>query len=98
MGREKIIERGIRKYLKKRGYLTEKIHVGQYGPEGFPDLLVIRDGVTSYFEIKKPGEVPSPIQRHRLKELKEAGCIAAVVWSLKDVCLELDQLKMKEWS
>jgi hypothetical protein len=85
MGAEKIIEKDIRKRLKSLGFLTQKIHVGQYGPEGFPDLLVARDGITSYFEVKKPGEVPDPIQDYRMKELRGVGCIAEPVWSFGDV-------------
>jgi hypothetical protein len=85
MGVEKIIERNIRKYLKNNGYLTHKIHVGRYGPKGFPDLLVIKYGITDYFEVKKPGEGPDPIQILRMKELHEVGCIAQPVWSLADV-------------
>jgi hypothetical protein len=85
MGAEKIIESNIRKYLRTHGYLTYKIHVGQYGPEGFPDLLVVKRGITSYFEVKRPGEGPTPIQIFRLKELRQAGCIAKPVWSDMDV-------------
>ena len=82
MGAEKNIEKNIRKELKKRGYKTYKIHVGQYGPEGFPDLLVIKNGITSYLEVKAPGKTPEPIQILRMRELYKAGCIAAAVWSV----------------
>lgn len=85
MGVEKVIESNIRRYLKTHNYLTYKIHVGQYGPEGFPDLLVVKAGITSYFEVKAPGKVPEPIQTFRLKELRQAGCIAEPVWSSTDV-------------
>jgi Holliday junction resolvase len=84
-GAEKIIERNIRKCLKEREYLSYKIHVGQYGPEGFPDLLAVKNGVTSYFEIKQPGKEPTPIQLFRLRELRQAGCVARPVWSCADV-------------
>ena len=85
MGAEEIIEKDIRKKLKAEGFLTHKIHVGQYGPEGFPDLLIVRFGITSYLEVKKPGEVPDPIQIYRMKELRDVGCIAQPVWSFRDV-------------
>jgi hypothetical protein len=85
MGAEKNIERDIRKRLEAEGFLTHKIHVGQYGPKGFPDLLVVRFGITSYLEVKKPGETPEPIQDYRMKELRGVGCIAQPVWSFKDV-------------
>lgn len=85
MGAEKVTERNIRKYLKERGYLTYKIHVGRYGPEGFPDLLVVKQGITSYLEVKAPGKAPEPIQLLRMKELRQAGCIARSVRSIADV-------------
>jgi Holliday junction resolvase len=85
MGAEKIIERNIRKSLKRDGYRTYKIHIGRYGPEGFPDLLVIKRGITSYFEVKAPGKAPEPIQILRMKEICQAGCITAPVWSYVDV-------------
>jgi hypothetical protein len=85
VGAEKIIEKNIRKYLEKQGYLTYKIHVGRYGPEGFPDLLIVKGGITSYLEVKKPGETPTPIQIFRMKELRQAGCIARPVWSIEHV-------------
>jgi hypothetical protein len=84
MGAEKIIENNIKRYLKKQGYISYKIHVGRYGPEGFPDLLVVKRGITSYLEVKKLGEEPSAIQILRMSELHRAGCIAEPVWSVKD--------------
>lgn len=84
MGAEKITERNIRKYLGAHGYLTYKIHVGQYGPEGFPDLLIVRQGITSYLEVKAQGKTPEPIQVFRMSELHRAGCVAEPVWSVGD--------------
>lgn len=85
MGAEKNIERDIRKRLEAEGFVTYKIHVGQYGPKGFPDLLVARDGITSYFEVKALDEVPDPIQDYCMKELRRVGCVAEPVWSFGDV-------------
>jgi hypothetical protein len=91
MGAEKIIENNIKKWLRIHGYLTYKIHVGRYGPEGFPDLLVVKNGITNYFEVKAPGKVPEPIQIFRLRELRQAGCIAKPVWSEKDMIRALKE-------
>lgn len=84
MGAEKIIERSVRKYLKEQGYISYKIHVGQYGPLGFPDLLIIKHGITGYLEVKAPGKVPEPIQIFQMSELRRAGCVAEPVWSVRD--------------
>ena len=84
MGAEKIIENNIKKYLRAHGYLIYKIHVGQYGPNGFPDLLVVKEGITSYLEVTALGKVPEPIQIFQMSELRRAGCIAEPIWSLGD--------------
>ena len=85
MGAEKLIERNIRKNLKELGYLTYKIHGGKYGCKGFPDLIVIKDGITSFFEVKAPGGILAPIQLFRLTELRGAGCVAETVQSYSEV-------------
>ena len=85
MGAEKTLERNIRKNLERLGFLTYKIHVGRYGPVGFPDLLIVRGGITSYFEVKDLGEIPKPIQKHVMSELRGAGCVAEAVQSYSDV-------------
>jgi len=89
MGAEKTIETGIREYLEGLGYQTYKIHVGQYGPLGFPDLLVIKKGITSYFEVKNTGKEPEKIQQMRIRDLREAGCIVDVVRSIGDALYAL---------
>jgi hypothetical protein len=95
MGSEKIIETKVRKFLEERNFLTFKIHTGQYGPEGFPDLIVIRKGITSYLEMKGSGGAVSPIQRYMISRLSEAGCLAGVAWNIDDVCsiLKLEGIK-----
>ena len=85
MGAEKLVERNIRKNLGDLGYLTYKIHGGKYGCKGFPDLIVIKNGITSFFEIKAPGGILAPIQLFRLAELRGAGCVAEAVQSYSDV-------------
>ena len=84
-GPEKLIERNIRKNLEGLGFLTYKIHVGRWGPVGFPDLLIVRNGITSYFEVKDVGEVPKPIQKHVMSVLRGAGCVAEAVQSYNEV-------------
>jgi len=81
---EKRIETAIRDCLENLGYLTYKIHVGKYGPKGFPDLIVVKKGITSYLEVKKDGKEPSLIQQEHIKDLREAGCIADRVRSVDD--------------
>ena len=84
-GPEKLVERNIRRNLEGLGFLTYKIHIGRYGPIGFPDLLIVRGGITSFFEVKDLGEVPSPIQKHVMSVLRGAGCVAEAVQSYSEV-------------
>jgi hypothetical protein len=47
--------------------------------EGEPDLVCCLEGRTMVIETKQPGEVPTPLQRQKLKEWERAGAIA--VWT-----------------
>lgn len=60
----------IRRY-EQQGYLVIKI--GLCNKQGFPDLMVLRDGNASFIEVKRPGEKPRPLQEYRHKELREQG-------------------------
>jgi len=37
-----------------------------------------------FLEVKQPGELPTLLQQHRIKELREAGAIAEVVTSWEE--------------
>jgi hypothetical protein len=37
-------------------------------------LLLIKDQIASFVEVKRPGEKPTPLQRLRAKELRAIGC------------------------
>ena len=40
--------------------------------------MAIRDGKVAFLECKVPGEEPTKIQQHRMRQLADAG--AAVTW------------------
>jgi hypothetical protein len=52
--------------------------------KGLPDVLVIKSGRAAWMEVKRPGEDPTRIQEHRMRELINAGCPTAVVRSVGD--------------
>lgn len=60
------------------------MHGSQYSLAGLPDVLCIRDGRAVWLEAKRPGEEPTRIQTHRIRELSEAGCSCAVVRSASE--------------
>ena len=58
---------------------------------GFPDLAVfLPDGAALFFEIKAPGNHPTPAQKDVLAHLQSLGFRVAVVRSVQDVdeCLD----------
>lgn len=66
---------------KRLGWYAIKIHGSAYQLSGLPDVLTLKAGRAVWIEVKRPGESPTRIQEHRMRELEEAGCIAAVVHS-----------------
>ncbi len=77
----------IRAYLEGRGAWVFKVHGGDtpFQEVGIPDLLCCLDGKLMAFEVKLPGERPSPRQNRVLHRIEEAGGIAAVVESVAQV-------------
>lgn len=75
-------------------YLTDKIKsIGGLcwkfvspGTRGVPDrLCILPNGRTIYVELKRPGEVPEPLQSKRHEQLRDRGHIVCVIDSLKGV-------------
>jgi hypothetical protein len=52
---------------------------------GIPDLLAIKDGRATFYEVKRPGGVVSELQKFRIKELNNYGCIARIVTSIEEL-------------
>ncbi len=55
-----------------------------------PDLLVIVDGRAIFLEVKQPGKKPTPLQVHRMRDLRKAGASTHVVTSWEHTKLFLD--------
>ena len=60
------------------------MHGNAFMLAGLPDVLVIKGGRAAWMEVKRPGEEPSKIQLHRMRELAGHGCPVAVVFSAAD--------------
>jgi len=67
---------------KAMGWLVVKIHGGPYQLSGLPDVVAFKQGHAAWAEFKRPGEQPTKIQSHRLRELALAGCSCTVVRSV----------------
>ena len=60
------------KQLEADGYYVLKLSVTN--KPGIPDLIAIpKDSDAEFYEVKRPGKKPRPLQEYRIKELKKHG-------------------------
>lgn len=81
---EKTIVAKVMAVARSLGWFVVKIHGNAYQMAGLPDILAIKNGRAVWMEVKVPGNEPSKIQLHRMRELAAAGCPVAVVYSAGD--------------
>lgn len=81
---EKTIVANVMAQGRALGFWCAKFHGNAYAMSGVPDVLMIKDGRAYWLECKRPGEEPTKIQNHRMRELASAGCPVAVVTSAAD--------------
>ena len=62
----KIIDR-----YEKDGYMVVKLI--QTSKNGIPDLLLLKDGIASFVEVKTETGRLSELQKYRIKQLEEKG-------------------------
>ena len=97
MGRlESAIQTDIVRYLRGRGDTYVLNYGGSAsGAKGTPDLIVCHRGLFYGLEVKKPHGsygLTSP-QRMRLRQIRKAGGVGAVVTSVADVVRLLDRIE-----
>lgn len=68
---ESRIQSQIIKRYEKLGYMVVKVLL--CNKNGFPDLMLLKDGKASFIEVKRPGEKPRPLQEFRINELRSLG-------------------------
>ena len=68
----KIIDR-----YEKDGYMVVKLI--QTSKNGIPDLLLLKDGIASFIEVKTETGRLSELQKFRIKQLEEKGFKVEVV-------------------
>lgn len=74
------------------GFWAVKFHGNAFTMSGVPDVLLIRNGRAVWLECKRPGEEPTKIQNHRMRELASAGCPVTVVTSAAEAKAFLETL------
>lgn len=87
--RERTIQRACLKTLRERGAYAVNIAGGPSIDTGTPDILACYRGRFVAVEVKRPGQVPTEIQRFRLKQIAKAGGHCIVATNKADVIVGL---------
>ena len=80
-----IVQKILKFLIQLPGCVARKRWGGGMGVAGDPDITGCLDGRHFEFEVKRPGQRPTPLQARRLEEWRRAGALAAVVNSQEDV-------------
>lgn len=72
----------IKKY-KDEGFLVLKTI--RLSESGFPDLIILKDGVAIFREVKSGADALKPLQRHRIDQLIAQGFDAKCIHETKGV-------------
>lgn len=96
---EKLIQQDVISTLRRMGHYVMRLNSGKYkmfneagkgryimGQEsGTPDVMSIHQGKVYFWEVKRPGKKPTPIQEARMKVLEQYGAKCCTVTSVDDV-------------
>lgn len=90
--RESTIQGSILKALRTQGGWWLNVHGGNpYMPRGLPDIIGCFRGRFFAFEVKRPGEKPTPLQKATLARMAAAGAKTAVVTSAAEAVRALEE-------
>jgi len=81
--KESIIQKKVSDYFKQRGWLVVKVL--QCTLNGFPDLMLLKDGKTFFIETKAENGIVSPLQFYRHEQLIKQGFEVYIIYSLNDL-------------
>ena len=74
---EKVVEKYLNDTVKHLGGLSLKF--APFILNGIPDrLILLKFGKSAYFELKRRGKTPTPLQLERHKQLRELGYLVYV--------------------
>lgn len=80
MAAEKIYENKIKAYIKSVGGRPFKWFGNAYSESGVPDILACINGYFVAIEVKAPNGKPSELQLVKIRQIREAGGFAYVVY------------------
>lgn len=81
--RESKIEKALTEGAERAGATVRKVK--WIGRDGAPDRVVMFRGWTVWVELKRPGEVPRPIQENEHRLMRRAGQDVRVIDTLDGV-------------
>jgi Holliday junction resolvase len=81
---ERDLKRKALRYLKGKGYFV-KYHSGYGGSAGIPDIFGCIHGRFIAIELKVKPNKPTELQIYNIEQIKNAGGIAHVCYSLEDI-------------
>lgn len=84
------------KAWRDRGGFCFKVHGNEYTMAGVPDIAGTFLGWSVWCETKMPGNKPSKIQLRRHHQIRKAGGLVVVGYSVTDVMEMLDHLENGE--
>lgn len=62
------------------GYWEKRWGGGKYTKAGLPDMHIVVNGISIEAELKAPNGRPSELQRQKLNQIDNAGCIGLVLF------------------
>ena len=71
------------KEYEDSGYMVVKLI--RCNINGMPDLMILKDGVTEFIEVKEANDTLKPLQRLRIKQLQKKGFSACCMQEGKGV-------------
>ena len=91
MAEESKIEKKLCQEVKKVGGLALKFISTV---NGYPDrLILVKYGHIAFVEVKAPGKKPRPLQRKRIKELRDLGFKVYVLDNKNQIKTIIDEIK-----
>lgn len=80
MAQEKVFENKIKAYLKSKGCYCVKYFGCNYSTSGTPDILACVNGYFLAIEVKAQTGKPSELQLAKIRDIRDAGGFAYVVY------------------
>ena len=74
---EQQIQSKIIKHFESKGFFVLKLI--KTNKNGIPDLMVLKNGICKFVEVKTPRGKISELQKYRIKQIREQGFDAVVM-------------------